>query len=190
MPSACFRLEALPFGPGEEGYEDWYLVDDWAALAELNEAAIDAVRRPSHDRAAGLAGPGWAGVYRQLRGRPAIPEQVRWLEKRRGEAVEEALAGLADAPAWQRQLVLGPAPELCVGGARGQPGSGLLTRASPITTRSPLKGTPSSRSRRFWRAPLASEPSARTTRHQGKSRSVVPNSTAPAKRGAPGETSP
>src|SRR3954452_1014194 len=50
-------------------------------------------------------------------------------------------------------------------------------------------GTPSASSSARWRAPLASEPSARTTRCQGTS-SAVPCSTVPAKRRAPGDTSP
>src|SRR3712207_2250850 len=66
-PSACFRLAALPWKP-LDGYEDWYLVDDWAALGALNEAALDAVRRPGHDAAAAASAMGWGGVYRLLRG--------------------------------------------------------------------------------------------------------------------------
>ena len=32
VPSACFRVERLPFGE-VGGYEDWYLVEDWPAWA-------------------------------------------------------------------------------------------------------------------------------------------------------------
>jgi hypothetical protein len=63
-------------------------------------------------------------------------------------------------------------------------------RTARISTRPPLKGTPSASSSRRWRAPLASEPSARTTRHHGSRGSSQAESTAPAKRGAPGDTSP
>lgn len=114
LPSACFRLGELPFGRGGEGYEDWYLVEDWAGLGALNEAAVDAGRRPHHDRAAALVGPGWAGVYRLLRGAAEVPAATRWLEKPRGQAVEQVLDGLGEGAAWQRQMVLGPAPELCL----------------------------------------------------------------------------
>src|SRR3954452_5247591 len=59
-----------------------------------------------------------------------------------------------------------------------------------MSTRSPVNGTPSpSRSLR-WREPLASDPSARTIRCQGTVGSSHSDSTAPAKRGAPGDTSP
>lgn len=118
VPSACFGLAELPFKPGGDGggYEDWYLVEDWAALGELNEAAVDGQRRPSHDRAAGLVGRGWAGVYRLLRGAPRPPEEARWLEKPVGVPVPDLVGGAsAEAAVWQRQMVLGPAPELCVG---------------------------------------------------------------------------
>jgi hypothetical protein len=115
VPSGCFRLAQLPFAAEGDGggYEDWYLVDGWAALGELNEAAVDAGRRPSHDAAASLVGNGWAGVYRLLQGPPEPPEEARWLFKRPGEATADLLA--AAAPVWQRQMVLGPAPEFCLG---------------------------------------------------------------------------
>lgn len=114
VDSACFRLERLPFGD-EPGYEDWYLVDDWAALGELNATAVDSHHRPGHDRAAALAGEGWGGVYVCVRGEPTIPSAARWLGKPRGEASGEFLAGFADdLVVWQRQMVLGPAPEFCV----------------------------------------------------------------------------
>ena len=59
-----------------------------------------------------------------------------------------------------------------------------------MSTRSPRNGTPSASSRRRWRSPFASDPSARTIRCQGTLGSSQTLSTAPAKRGAPGETSP
>ena len=115
VPSACFRLEEMPFGRGGGGYEDWYLVDDWAALGKLNEAAVDAGRRPSHDAAAALVGVGWAGVYGLVRGEPMIPEGVRWLDKPLGEATDDFLAGQGEGPVWRREMVLGPTPEFCLG---------------------------------------------------------------------------
>ncbi len=44
VPSSSFRIDRLPFAE-EDGYEDWYLVDDWATLGKLNESAVDNVRR-------------------------------------------------------------------------------------------------------------------------------------------------
>jgi hypothetical protein len=131
VPSACFRLEELPFQPGsmpgaEAAYEDWYLIENWEQLGELNAAAVDAKRRGDHDRAASLAGNGWGAVYAHMRGDLVIPAAVRWQSKPRGEPVDALLDGVpAETPVWQRQLVLGPAPELCIG-------EGTSTRSSVV----------------------------------------------------------
>ncbi len=111
-PSACFRLAHLPFAD-EPGYEDWYLVDDWQGLGELNQAAVDRVRRPAHDRAAAIATTGWGGLYELTRGEATIPEGVEWIDKPRGAPAEDFVASLPHAAVWRRQLVLGPTPEFC-----------------------------------------------------------------------------
>jgi hypothetical protein len=106
VPSACFRLERLPFGKGP-GYEDWYLVEDWAGLGDLNAGAIDPRRRDDHDRAAALAAAGWGGIYRHLRGDAAIPTEARWVDKPFGPPIASVLGEVGDeVPVWQRQLVL------------------------------------------------------------------------------------
>lgn len=105
--SACFRLDALPFGDRDPGYEDWYLVDDWAALGELNAAAVDEHHRGRHDAAADLAVHGWGGVYALVGGPAEPPAATRWQDDRPDDA---------GAAVWQRQMVLGPAPEYCVAG--------------------------------------------------------------------------
>lgn len=113
MTSACFRLIELPFGEKGGGYEDWYLVEDWEKLGELDRAAVDSVRRADHDRAASQAADGWGAVYSLLRGPASIPEGARWLEKPRGTPTDQFLASLAEATVWQRQMALGPGPEFC-----------------------------------------------------------------------------
>jgi hypothetical protein len=117
-PSAAFRVRELPFAPGG-GYEDWYLVEDWQALGTLNAAAIDERRRGPHDGVAELAAEGWGGVYAHLRGEAEPPAAARWLAKPAGLGYDEFLADLPGTSVWQRQLVLGPAPEFCV--ADGDP---------------------------------------------------------------------
>jgi hypothetical protein len=110
--SACFRLAELPFA-ARPGYEDWYLVEDWNGLGELSDAAIDAIRRPAHDRAASMAADGWGGVYAAVRGPAAIPDGAVWFEKPPGEPSQEFVASLDHPTVWRRQLVLSPAPEFC-----------------------------------------------------------------------------
>ncbi len=117
VQSACFRLEALPFGDRGTAYEDWYLVESWAALGELNATAIDAAHRASHDAAAALSAEGWAAILALVNGPPTIPDGVDWLDelpnafslKWRENALEDE-----DATVWRRQMVLGPAPEFCL----------------------------------------------------------------------------
>jgi hypothetical protein len=124
-----------PGGPGKPGgsptpalpagYEDWYLVADWAALGELNATAVDAAHRGPHDAAAGRAGAGWGGVYRLVgggdghaaggshggaAGAAEPPAAVHWSARRPDGA------GLL----WQRQMVLGPAPEFCLAATNEQ----------------------------------------------------------------------
>jgi hypothetical protein len=118
VPSASFRLLELPFA-NMDGYEDWYLVEDWQALGTLNTEAIDDLRRDAHDSVARLAGAGWGGVYALVRGPAELPAGARWLAKPPGHSYDEFLSTLPDATVWQRQMVLGPGPEFCV--AHGEP---------------------------------------------------------------------
>jgi hypothetical protein len=109
--SAVFRLDRLPFGDGGPGYEDWYLVEGWAELGELNAAAVDAQHRPRHDAAAEHTANGWGGVYALLRGPAEPPASAQWQPRAPGDGT---------AAVWRRQMVLGPAPEFCVGETGGQ----------------------------------------------------------------------
>lgn len=114
IESACLPLERLPFDDGP-GYEDWYLVKDWAELEKLNATAVDSRHRAAHDRAAAMAGEGWGGVYACVLGEPRIPAATQWLDKPRGKSSSEFVAEIEDGVTiWQRQMVLGPAPEFCL----------------------------------------------------------------------------
>lgn len=107
-------------------YLDWYLVEDFSALAALNEAAVSGSRQGPHDRAAGLAGYGTAGLYRLLAGEPtAAPSTTLvFAAKPRGTAYGEALtaacaaAEQAGGSAWQRQMTLGPGLEYVIAAPR------------------------------------------------------------------------
>jgi hypothetical protein len=119
--TAAFGLRAIPWLGDRGGYEDWYLVDDFTALGRLNEAAVSGTRRVPHDAAAVLAATGAAGVMGHVAG-PLLggpPAWAAWLGKPAGAAYPDWHAALAEAAGdaaavWQRQMVLGPAPEFCV----------------------------------------------------------------------------
>jgi hypothetical protein len=118
--SAAFRVAGLPWLG--DGYEDWYVIDDWSALGVLNQAAVDAVRGPDHDRVAGHAGDGAGGVYAARAGGLDLADAgaTDWSAKPPGRPYpdwEASLTAGRDPAAfalWQRQLVLGPAPEYCL----------------------------------------------------------------------------
>jgi len=114
VPSASFRVSALPFGDADAGYEDWYLVASWAALGELNAAAVSGARRPPHDAVARLAADGWGAVYLLVRGHARPPTTTRWVSKPSTESYDAFLAGTPAPTVWQRQMTLGPASEFCL----------------------------------------------------------------------------
>jgi hypothetical protein len=63
------------------------------------------------------------GVYRRLSDHPAgAVERASWLAKPAGAAYSEFLGRFAGGELWQRQMVLGPAPEFCLLGAAPPPG--------------------------------------------------------------------
>jgi len=120
--SVTLRAPGCAWLEGADAYEDWYVIEDFAALGVLNEAAIGRGHRSAHDGAARRAGPGTGAIFRLLEGAPA-PADARvavWIDKPRGvenpllapllgDGMDAARAGL-----WQRQLALGPSPEYCL----------------------------------------------------------------------------
>jgi hypothetical protein len=118
--SRTLRLERAPYdGAPAAPYEDWYPVTGWAELGELNERAVSGGRRAPHDAAATRAQDGAGGVYRLVQGTASAPvAHAAWLGKPSGMSYEHFLAELTatvpDATVWQRQMVLGPAPEFAV----------------------------------------------------------------------------
>jgi hypothetical protein len=138
--SAAFRIPQLPWLPdagdrAAPGYEDWYLVDDWAALGVLEEAAVSRGHVTAHDAIASHTGAGSAAVYRLLEGseRPADGEVAVWVAPTPGHERLSLGDLLADGlqperdGLWRRCLVLGPAPEYCVL-ARSAPAGVATTR--------------------------------------------------------------
>ncbi len=78
--SAVFRVAEIPWlpppagiAPGQAhasyaGYEDWYLLEDYAALGVLNQAAVGRGHRSAHDDVARRFGAGAGGLYGLIEG--------------------------------------------------------------------------------------------------------------------------
>lgn len=138
--TATVALAAVPWLGGAAGYEDWYLVEDFAALGTLNVAAVSGARKLPHDAAAAAAARGVAGIMGHVAGAllPERPAWSAWLDKPAGMAYGDFHAELAAAigpgdAAWQRQMTLGPATEYCVLGA-AEPALPWPAEAWPIRT--------------------------------------------------------
>ena len=136
LQSASFRVTGAPWTPVAKAYEDWYLIEDFAALGALNEASIAGARKQPHDSAARLTAGGVGGVYRMLFGKtnPFDSRLAQWFSKPAGMTYAELCSEVVhlEKPTnslWQRQMVLGPAPEFCL---RGQESGALNPGFSPI----------------------------------------------------------
>ena len=110
--SVTFRLDRAPFDDPEPPYEDWYPVADWGDLGTLNDAAISGPRRAPHDAVAAMSRKGAGGVYRLIAGDLPLRDVTHAAWSAAPPAEPPAAAAV-----WQRQLVLGPAPEYAVLGA-------------------------------------------------------------------------
>jgi len=114
-----FRLSSIPWLDGRAGYEDWYLLEDSAALDALDRAAITEARQGPHDRVAALAAAGTAGLYDLRLGSLIAPRVAYWLSKPDGmdyASFESSLAPLVAGGCclWGRRMTLGPTPEFCL----------------------------------------------------------------------------
>jgi hypothetical protein len=96
-------------------YEDWYFVEDFAALGTLNEAATSGPRKAPHDAVASLPLGGTGALYALVKGALAGPRFASFRSKSTGVTYASYLAALpVHAETWQRQMVLGSAPEFCL----------------------------------------------------------------------------
>jgi hypothetical protein len=122
--TATFRLDRAPFEHEDPPYEDWYPVPDGAAIGELNDRAVTGARKGPHDAVAAMSRKGAGAIFRLIEGAIALSDVTfaAWLDQRPPNTAGAAL--------WQRQLVLGPAPEYAVlaGSPVDVPDGALLTR--------------------------------------------------------------
>jgi len=119
--SLALHVSELSWLSGEgPGYEDWYVVEDWTALGVLRQAAVGQAHSRAHERAATHSRQGAGAVYRLLDGqlRTLAPSTAVWVQPDRGQDTDDMAAMLLDGASagtlWQRELVLGPAPEYCL----------------------------------------------------------------------------
>jgi len=121
--SAVFRIDNADWlqtrGPA---YEEWYLLDDSAAMDPLNDAAVSGPCEEPHNVVAREAAGGTGGLYR-LRAGVEVLREARfaiWLAKPDGVSYRDfydALAPLTAEPnvaLWGRQMTLGPTTEFCL----------------------------------------------------------------------------
>ena len=110
-----FRVGGHPWLPVPRAYEDWYFVEDFAALGALNDAAISGPRQSVHDAIAALPAGGVASLYGLVSERIERPRYAAFRSKPAGTPYPAYVAGLPrNAEAWQRKMVLGPSPEFCL----------------------------------------------------------------------------
>ena len=103
------------------GYADWYLVDNSAALDPLNEAAVKGARAAPHDAVAHMSADGAGKLLMLMSGSARIEPRVEIrFSKPAGmgyPALYERLkpwTDRAEVSLWRRMMVLGPPPEFCL----------------------------------------------------------------------------
>lgn len=124
--STVLQMPHLPWMiEGKEAYEDWYLVENSAALDPLDEAAVTGICREPHNQVARLAGNGTGGLYR-LKSAPgdlsslAATRFATWFNKPAGMPYSSLYEVLHESHVepqgilWQRQMTMGPALEFCL----------------------------------------------------------------------------
>jgi hypothetical protein len=117
--SQSARVTGIPWVPGDNGYEDWYLLADSGCLDRINNAAVTVAKAP-HDQLAVAADWGAGGLYRRRFGQHGIDAaHALWFAKPTDMtyAQLDALVQRLLPPSgslWQRQMVLGPGHEYCI----------------------------------------------------------------------------
>ena len=104
-----------------DGYADWYLLENSAALDVLNEAAVTGARESPHRAVARMAVNGAGKLLSLAAGEHVAGARVETrFEKPPGMAYPQLYAALQPLTAggaaglWRRMMVLGPPPEFCI----------------------------------------------------------------------------
>jgi len=121
--SVVFRISGVNWlSTTGEAYEEWYLLDDSAAMDRLNDAAVSGACEEPHNRVAREAADGIGGLYRFRLGHEDLARSTHatWLSKPAGVSYKDFYAALQpltsqpDVGLWGRQMTLGPTAEFCI----------------------------------------------------------------------------
>jgi hypothetical protein len=103
-------------------YEEWYLLDDSAAMDPLNYAAVNGPCGEPHNRVARNAADGIGGLYRLRLGTEDFEtaKVATWFSKPAGvsypsfDAQMQSFIAENTATLWARTMTLGPTTEFCL----------------------------------------------------------------------------
>ena len=121
--SVVFRIRGASWlNTNDEAYEEWYLLDDSAAMDRLNEAAVSGACEEPHNRVARESADGTGGLYRLREGVENLDQAkfAIWLSKPAGVSYKtfyadlQALTLQPGVALWGRQMTLGPTSEFCI----------------------------------------------------------------------------
>ena len=121
--SIVFRITGASWlNTSGEAYEEWYLLDDSAAMDRLNEAAVSGACEEPHNRVAREAADGTGGLYRFRSGHEELAQSkfATWLSKPNGVSYHDFYSALQPLTSqhgiglWGRQMTLGPTTEFCI----------------------------------------------------------------------------
>ncbi len=133
--SVVFRIQGANWlNTDGEAFEEWYLLDDSAAMDPLNDAAVSGVCEEPHNRVAREAADGTGGLYRLRAGAGDLAQAkfALWLSKPAGVSYKDFYAGLEPGVTlWGRQMTLGPTTEFCIQTQTALPNSNELTLIYP-----------------------------------------------------------
>ena len=121
--SIVFRISGANWlNTNRDAYEEWYLLDDSAAMDRLNDAAVSGACEEPHNRVAREAADGTGGLYRFRTGNEDLSASrfAVWLSKPNGVSYTDFYAALEPLTSqqgvglWGRQMTLGPTTEFCI----------------------------------------------------------------------------
>lgn len=108
-------------GAAASAFADWYLIEDFASLGVLNEAAVTGVCQNPHNVVAKDAADGIAGLYRLQLGDVSFSTKrdAVWFSKPAGVTYKDFFSRMQTICSkndmlWQRQMTLGPTAEFCL----------------------------------------------------------------------------